>query len=138
MKKLFVFVLLFISVKIFSQQLFTLRLIPSTITAAPAVHSGTFGSYNNKWFFVGGRKNGLHGFLTPSAFPYQGINDSIFIVDANTNQSWSASTYALPDSIREAITTSNMEFYMNDSMLYMIGGYGWNDSVQDFITFHKD
>src|SRR5690349_8495932 len=116
------FLLVFLFNEIHSQQLFTLRLEPSSVTATPAVHSGTFGTYNNKWFFIGGRKNGLHGFLTPSAFPEDGINDSIFIVDPLLNQSWSASVNSLPDSIREPITSSNMQFYLNDSMLYMVGG----------------
>jgi hypothetical protein len=108
---------------------------PSTITAAPAVHSGAYGTYSNKWFFIGGRKNGLHGFQTPFAFLPSGVNDSIYIVDPVSNQSWSASTYSLADSIREAITSSNMEFYLNDSMLYMVGGYGWKDVDQNFITW---
>ena len=134
MKGFSIFLFLFISFISNAQQRFTLRLEPSSLTAVPAVHSGAFGSYEHKWFFIGGRTNGLHGFQPPFAFPVSGINDSIFIVDASTNQSWSASTYTLPDSIREAITSSNMEFYLNDSMLYMIGGYGWKDAIQDFIT----
>ena len=133
---LFISCFLFLAGEIYSYQLFTLRLEPSTITSAPAVHSGAFGEYNSKWFFIGGRKNGLHGFLTPSAFPFSGVNDSIYITDPVANQTWSASTYTLPDSIREAITSSNMQFYLNDSMLYMVGGYGWNDAIQNFITWH--
>lgn len=135
MKKIVTIAILMISAKLFAYQNFTLRLEPATITATPMVHSGTFGEYSSKWFFIGGRKNGLHGFLPPSGFPEAGINDSIFIVDPMLNQQWSASTHVLPDSIREAITTSNMEFYLNDSMLYMVGGYGWNENIGDFITF---
>lgn len=136
MKKILVFALLIMGTKLFAYQNFMLRLEPSSVTTTPNLHSGAFGEYNHKWFFIGGRKNGLHGFLTPSAFPEEGINDSIYIVDPVTNQQWNASTHVLPDSIREAITTSNMEFYLNDSILYMVGGYGWNENVGDFITFH--
>lgn len=136
MRQLFFLVLAFCVISIDAQQLFTLRLENSTITATPAVHSGAFGTYNNKWFFIGGRKNGLHGFLPPSAFTDAGIVDSIYIVDPIANQRWTAPVSVLPDSIREAITTSNMQFYLNDSILYMVGGYGWNETVQDFITFH--
>lgn len=117
------------------QQLFNLRLQPSSITSAPAVHSGAFGAYDNKWFFIGGRKNGLHGFQPPFAFPTSGVNDMIYVVDPVANQSWSASTATLPDDIREPITSSNMQFYLQDSTLYMAGGYGWKDSLQDFITW---
>ncbi len=118
-----------------SQQLFTLRLEPSAFASAPAVHSGAFGTYNSKWFFIGGRENGLHGFQPPFAFPTSGINDMIYIVDPLTDQSWSASTSTLPEYIREPVTSSNMQFYLNDSVLYMVGGYGWKDSLQDFVTW---
>jgi hypothetical protein len=134
--KQFFFLVFFLSVGIAcAQQSFTLRLEASSITSAPAIHSGAFGSYNNKWFFIGGRKNGLHSFQTPFAFLPNGVNDSIFFVDPATNQCWSASTYLLADSIREAITSSNMEFYLSDSILYMVGGYGWKDALQNFITW---
>lgn len=118
-----------------SQQLFSLRLQPSAIMQAPAVHSGAFGVYDNKWFFIGGRKNGLHGFQPPFAFPTSGANDMIYIVDPAANQSWNCSTASLPDYIREPITSTNMQFYLQDSILYMVGGYGWKDSLQDFITW---
>jgi hypothetical protein len=104
-----------------AQQKFTIRIEPSSITNAPGIHSGAFGEYDKKWFFIGGRKNGLHGFLPPSAFTETGVADTIYIVNPSTNQRWSADVYSLPDSIREAITSSNMQFYLNDSMLYMIG-----------------
>lgn len=117
-------------------QQFSLRLQKSTqVTNAPAVHSGAYGIYSGKWFFIGGRKNGLHGFQPAAAFENDGISDTIYVVDPNTNQSWKADVSALPAYIREPITSSNMEFYLQDSMLYMVGGYGWNDSIQNFITW---
>lgn len=128
--------LLMLSVICEAQQQFSLRLQPSTqVTNAPAIHSGAYGIYNGKWFFIGGRKNGLHGFQPPFAFEGDGINDTIYIVDPTTNQSWKADVYSLPVAIREPITSSNMQFYLQDSMLYMVGGYGWKDSVQNFITW---
>lgn len=136
MKETLLAVLLLLAAGLFAEQPSVLHLQTSTITSTPAVHSGAFGTYNHKWFFIGGRKNGLHGFLPPSAFPDNSVNDSIYIVDPAANQRWSASTYTLPDSIREAINSSNMEFYLSDTTLYMVGGYGWTDVVSEFITFH--
>ncbi len=136
MKKIFTLLLLLCCFKFFyAYQHFTLRLEPSALTSAPAVHSGAFGQYNNMWFFIGGRKNGLHGFQPPFAFPTNKANDMIYIVDPATDQSWSASTSTLPDNIREPVTSANMEFYLNDSILYMVGGYGWKDSIQNFLTW---
>ncbi|MBK7148454.1 MAG: T9SS type A sorting domain-containing protein [Bacteroidetes bacterium] len=107
----------------------------SGLNSAPAIHSGAFGTFKNKWYFIGGRQNGLHGFTTPSAFPTNGINDIIYITDPANNQMWSASTSTLPDNIREAITSSNMQFHLSDSTLYMVGGYGWKDAIQNFISW---
>lgn len=135
MKSILLAAVVLLSSKIFSQQLFTLRLENSTLTAVPAVHSGAFGTYNSKWFFIGGRKNGLHGFHPPFAFPVAGINDSIFFVDPVLNQQWGTDVYSLPDSIREPLTSTNMEFCLSDSILYMVGGYGWHHAIQDFKTF---
>lgn len=136
-KLLFSFLIYSVSLKCsFSQVPFSIHIKQSTaITNAPALHSGTFVTYNNKWIFIGGRKNGLHGFEPPFAFPGSGINDNIYVVDPATNQSWNSSTSLLPKNISEPITSSNMQFYLSDTTLYMVGGYGWQDSVQDFVTF---
>ena len=115
---------------------FTLKVFPSaTLNSAPAIHSGAFTVYNGKWVFIGGRKNGLHGFLPPFAFPGNGVNNMVWVVDPATNQSWSSAVDSLPVNIKEAVASSNMEFYRTDSILYMVGGYGWKDSLQDFVTF---
>lgn len=135
MKSVFLFLFSLSVIACGAQDLFSLELVPSSLTAPPAVHSGAFGEYQGKWFFIGGRKNGLHGFQPPFSFPTSGRNDSIFIVDPALNQRWSADVFTLADSIREAITSSNMEFYLQDSTLYMVGGYGWKDSIQNFITW---
>src|ERR1041385_5078339 len=135
MKRSLILILLCSFIRIYPQQLFSLHLVPSALTTVPALHSGAFGTYNHKWFFIGGRINGLHGFDPPFAFPINKVNDKIYVVDPATDQSWNVSTYDLPDSVREAITSTNMEFYLSDSMLYMVGGYGWKDVNQDFTTF---
>lgn len=119
------------------QQPFKVTITPYSINGAPAIHSFAFASYNGKWLFIGGRTNGLHGFLPPFGFPSSGINDSAFVVDPVANQTWAASLAGLPDNIREAVTLSNMQYEQSDSMLYLIGGYGFKNSVNDFITFPK-
>ena len=87
MKRILILLLFFSSARVYSQQLFSLRLVPSVLTSAPAVHSGAFGAYDQKWFFIGGRKNGLHGFQSPFAFPQNKINDKIYITDPISDQS---------------------------------------------------
>lgn len=128
-------VAVFLAAGIFCQSV-SLSVIPNTtISNAPAVHSGAFGVFDDTWFCIGGRQNGLHGFQPPFAFPGSGINETIYFTNPATNQTWSSSTTLLPVNIREAITSSNMQFYLADTMLYMVGGYGWKDSIQNFITW---
>ncbi|MCW5908602.1 MAG: T9SS type A sorting domain-containing protein [Chitinophagales bacterium] len=135
MKQLLFLFLLFCGVT-HAQQIFSLRLEPATLTSVPAVHSGAFGIYDSTWFFIGGRTNGLHGFQPPFAFPTSGINDKIYFVNPATDQRWEQDVYSLPDSIREPLTSSNMQFYLRDTMLYMVGGYGWKDTIQNFVTWN--
>jgi len=133
----FVFLIFLFFSNLKAQEPFSIEIKQVSLTEMPGVHSGAFAQYEGKWIFIGGRKNGLHGFQPPFAFPFSGINDSIFIVDPVLKQQWKAAvdTLALPDNIREAITSTNMQFYQQDSILYMIGGYGWKDSIQNFQTF---
>lgn len=107
----------------------------TTLTQVPAVHSGAYTSWMGKYIFIGGRSNGLHGFQPPFAFPNSGKNEQVYVLDANSNQLWNASVTGLPVSVYESITSSNMQFYREDSILWMIGGYGWCDAAADFKTF---
>jgi hypothetical protein len=101
----------------------------------PGIHSFAFAQSNGKWLFIGGRINGLHGFLTPFAFQTMYANDSITVVDPVANVSWAASISSLPDSIREPVISTNMEYHQEGNTLYMVGGYGWKISANNFRTF---
>ena len=136
MKKILVLSILFVwSQLVLAQDQFSVTVSSSSITAAPAWHSGAFAEWSGKWIFIGGRIDGLHNFQTGQAFDIFSRNDSVFVVDPVANVRWSASLSALPHSMYEAICSSNMEYYQDDSMLYMIGGYGRKDSVSTKITF---
>ncbi len=106
------------------------------LSVPPAVHSGAMAQWNNMWLFIGGRKNGLHGFLPPFAFPTYDANTDIWVVDPLNNQTWTSSVDSLPIDIAEPLESSNMEYYQLDSMLYVIGGYGWKSSLNAFHTFN--
>src|SRR5258706_9746440 len=106
-----------------AQQPFAVTIADEPITAMPGIHSFAFAQSNDKWLFIGGRKNGLHGFLTPFAFETMYANDTITVVDPVANTNWAASTITLPDSIREPITSTNMEYYQDGNTLYMAEDY---------------
>lgn len=127
--------LIFLGGAVFAQAPFdSLWLQQVTIPGSPALHSGACAQWDGNWFLIGGRNNGLHGFLPPLAFPASGRNEEVWRVNPSGSvESLPLST--LPVSIYEAVTTSNMQFYQQDSILYMVGGYGWNDSAATFITY---
>ncbi len=124
-----------LSTQLFSQEAFTVHIVPSTITAVPAVHSGAFAIRNGKWIFIGGRIDGLHIMQSNMAFPTSHRNDSIFVVDPVNNSYLSASAAQLPVFLYGALCSSNMQYYQDGQNLYMIGGYGYEDSSSTWITF---
>ena len=119
----------------FAQRPFSVEIEETSINGMPAVHSGTVITLNGKWLFLGGRINGLHGFQPPFAFPTSGRNEMIYVVDPIANQTWSLAANTLTDSIFESVCSSNMQYILNHDTLMMLGGYGWKNSVNDFVTF---
>ncbi|MGE0635559.1 MAG: T9SS type A sorting domain-containing protein [Bacteroidia bacterium] len=136
MRNLVILFLVFFGCKIsFAQQVFTVDIEEITIPNFPALHSGAHAELDNKWIFIGGRNNGLHGFQTANSFPFYGINNTIYVLDFETMDVFSYSCDSLSADVREAITSSNMQFYQDGNTLYMQGGYGWKESAQEYITF---
>lgn len=118
-----------------AQQQFTVELEEITIPNLPGIHSGAHAESDGKWIFIGGRRNGLHGFQTANSFPLDGVNNTIWVVDFETMDVFSYSCDSLSEDVREAITSSNMQFYQDGNTLYMQGGYGWKETAQEFVTF---
>ncbi len=134
-KLVFLFFVFFCAKHSFAQQQFTVDIEEIAIPNFPALHSGAHAELDGKWIFIGGRNNGLHGFQTANSFPFNGINNTIYVVDFETQDIFSYSCDSLSEDIREAITSSNMQFYQDGNTLYMQGGYGWNEAQQEYITF---
>ena len=82
---------------------YQLELDTFSLTTPPALHSGAFANWNGKWFFLGGRRNGLHGFLPPFAFPTTDANTDIWMVNPALNQTVLSSADSLPDALREPV-----------------------------------
>jgi len=104
-------------------------------TDMPGFHSGALVPYNGRWIAVGGRTNGLHGFQSAFSFPFNGKNMNAYLIDPITGTINSASMQDLPESIYEPLTSSNIPFCSDADYLYMAGGYGWKESVGDYVTF---
>ncbi len=118
-----------------AQQNFDIHIQPSSITSAPAIHSGAFAVHNGKWIFLGGRIDGLHIMQANQAFGTYGRNDSVFVVDPIANSRVAASVAQLPFIMYEALGSSNMQSFQDGKFLYMVGGYGKSDSTGVYTTF---
>ncbi len=109
----------------------------------PTLHSYAAGTFDNKWVFISGRTNGLHGFdsvLAPEEnFPIQSQNRDVWVVDLETKQSWSRPlddpTSGLTESQILSLATTNNQFYQREETLYLTGGYGVLENGEDFSTF---
>lgn len=109
----------------------------------PTLHSYAVGTFDNKWLFISGRTNGLHGFdsvLFPEEnFPVQHQNRDVWVVDLETKQSWSRPlddpTSGLSEAQILSLATTNNQFYQKGQALYMTGGYGVLENGEDFSTF---
>ncbi len=107
----------------------------------PTLHSYAAGTFDNKWVFISGRTNGLHGFhdvLAEENFPIQFQNRDVWVVDFATKQSWHSPlepTPGLTESQILALASTNNQFYQKDETLYITGGYGVFENGEDFGTF---
>jgi hypothetical protein len=139
MKKLFSFVLLFLTTFAFSQSTFDyqVQLNPITLPNLPGLHSYAFGQSNGKWLIIGGRLDGIHARQPFNAFPSASNNTTIYVVDIATQQFWSASVNALATGLKEQLQSTNMSFHQDGDTLYIVGGYAFSETANDHITFNK-
>jgi len=106
-----------------------------TIPSFPKFHSSAVGFYDGKWVIIGGRTNGLHGFYPPFAFPANGVQNQIHVVDPETGSVWSSGLDSLPQPLKEQFSSSNMQHCVKGNKLYISGGYGYSETVDEYITF---
>lgn len=116
---------------------YQVELTPVHVANLPGLQSYVFAQHDNKWIIIGGRKDGLHARQPFNAFPLANNNSTIYVVDINTNQSWSVSLSTLSTSIQEQLQSTNMSFYQDEDSLYIIGGYAFSPTANDHITFDK-
>ncbi len=107
------------------------------IVDMPGVQSFAYGQWEGKWLLVGGRVEGLHRRQPWASFLPEGNNTSFYVVDPE-NKQWYQAPLTLLDSMHHAhLSSTNMQFYQVDSILYCLGGYGWNPVLEEHITFDK-
>ena len=101
----------------------------------PALHSFVDGNYDGKWAFIGGRTDGLHQRQPFAAFDPDFNNLNIWVTDIATKQVWSKPLTGLPTDLLEQLQSTNMEYIQRGNTLYIVGGYGFSPSVNEWVTY---
>lgn len=124
LRKLFL-LLWWMPVQLWAQAPFSVEVVPLQVNGSPGLHSFAAATHNDKWLFLCGRINGLHGFVPPPGpFPTSGANPNIWVVDPTGNQTWSAPITSLPAGVQEQLLSNNPQFWQDGNTLYIIGGFG--------------
>lgn len=115
---------------------FTIQLEDSGNAIAPKLQSYCLAASGGKILLFGGRINGFHGTSDmESTFPSQYSNRYFWVLDPINQKSWKAD---LPAGFKYQLSSTNMEFFQDDDVLYCIGGYGSQcdqDSASCYQTF---
>ena len=117
-----------------AQSNLSLNIEEVTLPSAPGVHSFAVGQHDGKWLIVGGRVDGLHQRQPFAAFLASDNNVNAYVIDPVNLQSWTKSISSLPTAVFEQLQSTNMEFEQRDTVLYVIGGYGYSATAGDHIT----
>jgi hypothetical protein len=119
----------------YAQDQFSFHLEPLVVEGLGGIQSYAWGQDDGRWFITGGRLDGLHRRQPWASFDLAGHNDLFWVVDVEASQHWTLDTSTLPQSIREQLRSTNMEFHQDGEYLYIIGGYGYRTAVNDHGTF---
>lgn len=116
---------------------FNVVLEPVNITEVDGVQAFAFGQHEGKWLVVGGRLDGLHMRQPWGAFDEAGNNIELIVIDPVAGEKWAAPLTSLPVSIQEQLSSTNTQFYQENDMLYVVGGYGFSPTENDHTTYDK-
>ena len=99
------------------------------------LQSFAIGTWDGYSILIGGRLDGLHQRQPFASFDEAGHNTQIFVVDPESKEVWKKSVLTLPTSLREQMSSTNMQFTQSDDELIITGGYGYSASAGDHVTY---
>lgn len=135
--KYLIAILSLLSISVSAQPNFNLTIEEATLPNAPGVQSFVVGQHNGMWLVIGGRKDGLHQRQPFASFLAADNNVTAYVIDPVNLQHWSVSLSSLPTALYEQLQSTNMEFIQRDTVLYIIGGYGYSTTAGDHITYDQ-
>lgn len=114
---------------------FTVELNPVFSSQDIALQSFAYGTWNNRVLLIGGRKDGLHQRQPFASFAADGMPSNISILDLNNYSSTPVEFDVIDVALSEQFSSTNIQFYQTDSILWLVGGYGYSNTAQDHITY---
>lgn len=114
---------------------FEIHIEPISIEGLGGLQSYAYAQHNGKWLILGGRVDGLHRRQPFAAFDIAGHHTNILVVDPVENKVWTSSISTLSATIQEQVKSTNMQFYQSKDKLYLTGGYGRSEIINDHTTF---
>jgi hypothetical protein len=122
--------------QIFAQEFsYRIQINSLQIPELGGIQSYAYAQWENKWLIIGGRLDGLHRRQPWASFDSAGNNTQIIVIDPIERKKWSANVNHFHTDLREQLSSTNMEFKQVDSLLILIGGYGYSPSKKDHITY---
>jgi len=112
---------------------YTIQVQQVSLSGLPALQSpvdaqdGVSNSpYLGYWLLFGGRTNGLHSFNQSNNFPAQDQNETIYVINPTTGQTWSEGWAAtdVASELTPPLYSTNQESFQSGDTLYAVGGYG--------------
>jgi hypothetical protein len=116
---------------------FTISIDEAPFILPAGLHSGVFAVYKDKWLFLAGRTNGMHGFGS-DPFPPSQQNKTAFVIDV-TNQVVHSRSLLDPSSELtleqiDILSVTSPQYFQNNNVLYISGGYGIDTETLQFNT----
>lgn len=104
------------------------------------IQSFVYGVHKDKWLLIDGRINGLHGFNDdPNNFPPQAQNRTLYVVDPKkktvVSRSLTDPRSGLTEDQIDSLSVTATQFYQEGNTLYITGGYGFRNSINNYTTF---
>ncbi len=118
-------------------QEFPFSVVLNPVYSSPdiALQSYAFGVWENRVLLIGGRKDGLHQRQPFASFAAEGMPANISILDLNNLTSTPVEFDIIDTPLVEQFASTNIEFYQTDSILWLVGGYGYSATSQDHVTY---
>jgi len=118
---------------------FTITIEQADLVLPVGIQSGAKAQIQNKWLFIAGRINGLHGFdNSNNNFPANQQNYSIYVVDiiakTVTSRSLLDPLSGLTQAEIDTLAVTSPQHYQRGNTLYITGGYGIDTLANNFTT----